>query len=188
LVLKALLLAPLFPIFTGSAASNDIAGDACEREMLRAAQENSIPVAVLYAVALTESGQRGAHRAYAMNVDGRPIFNENLPEALARFAEAKRRGAKYIDIGCMQINHLFHGRRFNSLEDMFDARRNVDYAAALLNALRAKEGNWTAAVARYHAGPRNQRAQKSYVCAVIGNMVAGGFGSWTPESEAYCRP
>ena len=44
------------------------------------------------------------------------------------------------------------------------------------------------AVARYHAGPNNDPAQKKYVCRVIANMVATGFGQWTPEASAFCRP
>jgi soluble lytic murein transglycosylase-like protein len=162
------------------------AADICEREMIRAGRIYSVPVAVLYAVARTESGQKGALRVYAMNIDGQPIFSETLPEAIERFANARRRGARFIDVGCMQINHRFHGKNFYSLEEMFDPQHNVNYAAKLLSELKAREGNWTSAVARYHAGPGNQRAQKSYVCNVIGNMIAGGFGGWTPESAAYC--
>ena len=40
-----------------------------------------------------------------MNVDGRPVHSDSLDEALARFAPETARGAKLIDIGCMQINH-----------------------------------------------------------------------------------
>jgi soluble lytic murein transglycosylase-like protein len=43
------------------------------------------------------------------------------------------------------------------------------------------------AVARYHAGPDNDAAQKKYVCRVIANMVATGFGEWTGEARAFCR-
>jgi soluble lytic murein transglycosylase-like protein len=42
------------------------------------------------------------------------------------------------------------------------------------------------AVARYHAGPNNNPAQKRYVCAVIRNMVASGFGQWTPNAKSFC--
>lgn len=158
----------------------------CEREMIRAARDHATPVAVLYAVALTETGQRGALHAYAMNVEGRPVFNASLNEALATFETSRTRGAKMIDVGCMQVNHHFHGRQFGSIAEMFDPKRNVDYAARFLRTLRAREGSWTAAVARYHAGPGNAPAQRRYVCAVIRNMVASGFGAWTPESRAFC--
>ena len=159
----------------------------CESEMLHAATTHAIPVGVLYAVALTETGQRGSLNAYAMNVAGRPVFNADLPKALSVFSTARQSGVKLIDIGCMQINHYFHGKNFGSVEDMFDPHKNVDYAAVFLKRLREQEGSWTAAVARYHAGPNNAPAQKTYVCAVIRNMVASGFGGWTTESERFCR-
>ncbi|MBI1867220.1 MAG: lytic transglycosylase domain-containing protein [Methylocystis sp.] len=154
--------------------------------MMRAANENAVPLAVLYAVALTETGQRGSLHAFAMNIEGRPLFNPTLQDALTQFELARQAGAVLIDIGCMQVNHHFHGTKFASLQDMFDPRRNVDYAARFLKGLRSSEGSWTAAVARYHAGPNNGPAQKSYVCAVIANMVASGFGSWTQASKSFC--
>jgi len=158
----------------------------CEREMIRAARENEIPVAVLYAVALTETGQKGVLQPYAMNIEGRPEFNANLTAAIQKFEGARQSGAKLIDIGCMQINHHFHGRKFLSLEEMFEPRHNVDYAARFLKALNRTEGSWTGAVARYHAGPGNAAAQQHYVCAVIANMIKSGFGGWTTEARTFC--
>ncbi len=158
----------------------------CEAEMLRAARENAVPVGILYAVAMTETGQRGALNAYAMNIDGRAVFNRSLREALDQFAQARASGARFIDIGCMQIDHHYHGARFRGVDHMFDPRSNVSYAARLLHDLRVAQGSWTAAVARYHAGPGNPPAQRGYVCAVIARMIASDFGSWTPESKAFC--
>ena len=71
---------------------------------------------------------------------------------------------------------------------MLDPPRNVAYAARFLRELREREGSWTMAVARYHAGPNNDPAQKRYVCRVISNMVASGFGGWTAEARAFCSP
>jgi soluble lytic murein transglycosylase-like protein len=70
---------------------------------------------------------------------------------------------------------------------MFNPRENVEYAAQFLKDLRVKEGSWTLAAARYHAGPDNNPAQKQYVCAVMANMVASGFGKWTPSARAFCH-
>jgi len=155
--------------------------------MLRAAQENGVPVGVLYAVALTETGQRGSLHAFAMNVGGRPVFNPALPDALKVFARARADGVKLIDIGCMQVNHHYHGRNFSSVEEMFESRKNVDYAAKFLRDLYVVEKSWTEAVARYHAGPNNPPAQRTYVCAVIANMISSGFGSWTQQSKSFCH-
>jgi soluble lytic murein transglycosylase-like protein len=43
------------------------------------------------------------------------------------------------------------------------------------------------AVARYHAGPNNNPAQKQYVCRVIANLVATGYGKWTPNASNFCQ-
>ena len=72
----------------------------------------------------------------------------------------------------MQINHYYHGADFSSVDEMLDPHTNVVYAAKFLSELRVREGSWTMAVARYHAGPDNNPAQKSYVCTVIKNLVS----------------
>lgn len=181
---RLLLLASLPASYCSVASAGE---NLCEAEMTRAARENAVPIAVLYAVALTETGQRGALKAYAMNIHGRPAFNATLEEALATFHAARRRGERLVDIGCMQVNYRYHGKQFASVEDMFDPTRNVDYAARFLTNLKRSEGSWTAAVARYHAGPGNAPAQRRYVCAVVRNMVASGFGAWTREALSFCR-
>jgi soluble lytic murein transglycosylase-like protein len=145
-----------------------------------------VPLNVLYSVGLTETGHKGELSPYDMNIDGKAIHSASLAEAMARFAEAKGRGAKLIDIGCMQINHHWHAADFRSLGDMFDPARNVEYAASFLKALRAEAGTWTLAVARYNAGPDNPVAEKTYVCLVIRNMIASGFGRWTPSARSLC--
>ena len=125
----------------------------CEEQMTRAAQAYEIPLNILYSVGLTETGHEGMLSPYDMNVDGRAVLSDSLPQALARFEYERARGAKLIDVGCMQINHRWHGQNFHSLADMFDPERNVEYAASFLKTLRAQEGFWTLAVARYNAGP-----------------------------------
>lgn len=161
-------------------------GNVCEREMLRASRQHHIPVNVLYAVSLTETGRRGMLDPHAINVEGKAIFSPNLGVAMGQVAAARARGAKLIDIGCMQINHYFHGAKFASVAEMFDPGKNVDYGAKFLIELKKREGTWTMAVARYHAGPNNNAAQKRYVCAVIGNMVSAGLGAWTPNARSFC--
>ena len=160
---------------------------ACEREMTRAAALSGVPLNVLYSVGLTETGRKGELSPYDMNIDGKDVHSATLAEAMASFARAKAQGAKLIDIGCMQINHHWHGADFASLSEMFDPVRNVEYAAKFLKTLRAEEGSWTLAVARYNAGPDNPAAERTYVCAVIRNMIASGFGRWTANATALCR-
>ena len=159
----------------------------CEREMTRVAREQNVPLGVLYAVGMTETGRKGSLHPYALNIEGRTVITESADDALAVFAKARKKGSKLIDLGCMQINHHYHGRKFTSPRAMLDPATNVTYAAVFLRSLRAREGSWTMAVARYHAGPNNNPAQKRYICAVIRNLVASGFGGWTAQARQFCK-
>jgi hypothetical protein len=173
-------------IFISSAAFANSDENICEAEMTRASAAYDVPLGVLYAVGMTETGRRGMLHPYALNIAGRPHFARDAREALQVFERERRRGVRLIDLGCMQINHHYHGQEFESVAHMLDPVRNVEYAARFLRQLREREGNWTLAVARYHAGPNNTPAQKRYVCAVIRNMVASGFGEWTDNARRFC--
>ena len=164
------------------------AANPCEAEILRAADRYGIPAGILYAVGLTETGNKGSLQPNALNTEGKAVFPRSRAEALADFDAARRDGKTLIDLGCMQINHHYHASHFQSVADMLDPHRNVDYAARFLAALHARHETWSMAVARYHAGPDNDPAQKVYVCRVIANMVAVGFGKWTANARSFCKP
>jgi soluble lytic murein transglycosylase-like protein len=161
-------VAALFICNAGAAAAATDNARPCEREMARASQQHGIPLGILYAVGLTETGRRGALYPYALGADGQTV--------------------KLIDLGCMQINHYYHGDKFASVRAMFDPARNVDYAARFLKELKQREGSWTMAVARYNAGPNNQPAQKRYVCHIVAHLVSSGFGAWTDKARSFCQP
>lgn len=163
-------------------------GNACETEILHASERYGVPVGILYAVGLTETGRKGSLQPYALNIEGKAVFAASRSEAIAAFQTARRQGAKLIDLGCMQINHHYHSEHFSGLGEMLDPHRNVDYAARFLVKLKDRHESWSMAVARYHAGPNNDPAQKKYVCRVIANMVATGFGRWTQTAREFCRP
>ena len=183
LALAAPAPTPPLPV---AAEPADPARHSCEAQVAAAAQRYDIPLAVFYAVGLLETGGRNGLQPFTMNIEGRSAPNATLKDALATFATARARGAKLIDIGCMQINWRWHGQNFGSVTEMFDPARNVDYAARFLRELKTREKTWTLAVARYNAGPDNNAAQKQYVCGVIRKMVNSGFGSWTSGARAFC--
>ncbi|MCC8938233.1 transglycosylase SLT domain-containing protein [Bradyrhizobium sp. Arg68] len=172
---------------TAGAARADSARP-CEREMARAARVHGIPLGILYAVGLTETGRRGVLHPYALGAEGQTVFAKDIDDAIANFEAMRRRGTKLIDLGCMQINHYYHGDKFASVKAMFDPARNVDYAARFLKELKQREGSWTMAVARYNAGPNNQPAQKRYVCHIVAHLVSSGFGAWTDQARSLCQP
>ena len=162
-------------LFICSAAAEGRADQArpCEREMARAAQLHGIPLGILYAVGLTETGRRGALHPYALGAEGQTVFARNTDDAMISFEGMRQKGIKLIDLGCMQINHYYHGDKFGSVRAMFDPAKNV---------------SWTMAVARYNAGPNNQPAQKRYICHIVSHLVSSGFGAWTDKARALCQP
>ncbi len=164
------------------------ATDVCEAEIADAARAYAIPVGILHSVGLTETGRKGSLQPYALNIEGRAVYAPTLQAALAEFSRARAGGARLIDLGCMQINHHYHQDQFASVAAMLTPRDNVRYAARFLAELRSRHESWTMAVARYHAGPDNDPAQKRYVCRVIGNLVATGHGQWTPAARSFCGP
>lgn len=186
IALRGLLLLAAASSDAGAAAA-EAPANICEREMVAAAAAEQVPLGVLYAVGLTETGRKGSLHPYALNIEGKSVFAASERDALKAFDRARRQGRTLIDLGCMQINHHYHGAEFASVSAMLEPRQNVRYAARFLKQLRAREGNWTMAVARYHAGPDNDPAQKRYICAVIRNLVATGFGAWTAKARKFCR-
>lgn len=171
----------------GGVQTPAVASNVCEQQMAQAAQKHGVPLGMLYAVGLTESGKRGSLQPYAMNIQGKAYFGTSAQDVMQKLTEAQAGGIRLVDLGCMQINHHYHRAKFPSLEAMIDPRQNVEYATRFLKELKEREGSWTLAVARYHAGPNNNPAQKLYVCRVITNMVATGFGNWTPGAKAFCQ-
>lgn len=159
---------------------------ACEAAMQQASASYGVPLGILYAVGLTETGGNGTLQPLAMNGGGESYVAASPADGERKLAEFGRRGVKLVDLGCMQINYRWHGSKFGSVAEMFDPTRNVDYAARFLGELKQQYGSWTMAAARYNAGPDNDPAQKRYVCAVIRNMVRSGFGSWTAQSRSFC--
>jgi hypothetical protein len=158
----------------------------CEQQLARVSQEEQVPLAVLYAVGLTESGNKGRLHPYALNIEGKTVFAKDKNDALKRFSDARHQGKKLIDLGCMQVNHHFHGEQFSGPAEMLVPEKNVTYAARFLKQLKQEHGSWTMAVARYHASAKNKKAQRRYICSVISNLVRTDFGKWTPEAKEFC--
>lgn len=66
-------------------------------------------------------------------------------------AEIRKLDMRSVDIGLMQINHLFHGRHFDSKAELFDPETNINYAAKYLRRLMTRHGTLKKAVAFYHS-------------------------------------
>jgi hypothetical protein len=86
-----------------------------------------------------------------LNHAGKGLYFETRDEALAYVRETVAQGPRNIDVGCMQINHYWHGDNFPSLEAMIDPETNIRYAVRYLKELYASKGSWEAAVGNYHS-------------------------------------
>jgi hypothetical protein len=145
--------------FGGFAAIGGGGGDdpaaLCEAAARRAAREEGVPLKVMRALALTETGRRrdGAYLpwAWTVNMEGAGRWFDDHASALAWVRERHAQGARSYDVGCFQINRRWHGHAFPSLEAMFDPDRNAQYAARFLRELHAETGSWARAVGYYHS-------------------------------------
>jgi len=71
--------------------------------------------------------------------------------AIATVRALQASGVRSIDVGCMQVNLMYHPSAFASLDEAFDPGANAQYAARFLNALYRASGSWVQATAAYPA-------------------------------------
>jgi len=137
----------------------------CRAAIDAAERIERLPRLLLHAVSLAETGRWDARRQasfawpWTLNNGGTSRY---LPSRDALIAEVRRlraQGARNIDVGCMQINLMHHGKAFASLEEAVDPIHNVAYAAQLLKKLRHETGAWAHAVGQYHNSRWSGRGQ-----------------------------
>lgn len=127
----------------------------CETAARRASSMTGVPLKVLLAVSLTESGRKtGATFGawpWTLNIAGKGAFFDSKSAALARAHATLAGGERSFDLGCFQINYRWHGEAFGALSDMLDPDLNAQYAAQFLRDLFAESGDWSVAVGHYHS-------------------------------------
>ncbi len=154
---RRFLLLMLAVIAGLSPAQADVPPPALCRSAIAAAERSyGIPDRLMQAIGVVESGradERGGVTAWpwTINVEGVGYVFETKQEAIAAVNEHRARGARSIDVGCMQVNLMHHGDAFGSLEQAFDPGANSRYAAQFLQNLLAQTGSWPRATAGYHS-------------------------------------
>lgn len=148
-VLRAVLLAAISVVPRTARAADP----ACLAAAAAAEQAAGLPAGLLRAIGAVESG----NRPWAIDADGRPLAASGLEDAALRSAAAIAEGARFVDVGCFQVDLRYHGAAFGSLADAFDPMRNATVAARFLADLHRAARDWTQAIGRYHtagaAGP-----------------------------------
>lgn len=127
----------------------------CDQAAARASAASGVPLSVLRAIALTETGRtkQGSFRPWpwTVNMEGKGVWFDSLGEARDYVARHHARGARSYDVGCFQINYRWHGQHFATLDQMFDPDANAAYAARFLGELYAEFGDWSRAAGAYHS-------------------------------------
>lgn len=127
----------------------------CEGMAAEVGRRAGLPQGYLPAISRIESGRQVKNERMAwpwtLNHSGKGLYFESRAEALAYLKEATKKGRTNIDVGCMQINHYWHGHQFASLEEMIEPARNIEYAASYLKELYDRHGSWVEAIKHYHS-------------------------------------
>ncbi|NGM44403.1 lytic transglycosylase domain-containing protein [Rhodobacter sp. SGA-6-6] len=186
LALPIALAAVLAPALPAAAA------DLCLRAAEEAARKTGVPLQLLLAVTLTETGRRrdGALHPWpwALNRGGEGLWFATEEEALAVLSDAVAQGTTNIDVGCFQLNYRWHSAAFASLEQMLDPRANALHAARLLARHAAEQGDWIAAAGAYHSATPEKAA--AYLARLEPNYAGlGGTDSFIipPAEDAGLR-
>jgi len=140
----------------GSAVARADEADLCRTAIAMTERTTFVPDRLMQAIGVIESGRRNAAGVvqpwpWTINVEGVGEVFDSKQAAIAAVQAHQARGARSIDVGCMQVNLLHHGNAFPSLDQAFDPAANSRYAARFLQQLLAQTGSWPRAVAGYHS-------------------------------------
>jgi hypothetical protein len=151
-------LATALLVFLIAYTSAARAQDSCATAIVTAEQENQdLPAHILHAIGVVESGRRDPLTGqislwpWSVNAAGDSRVFDTSGGAIAFVRDAQARGIRSIDVGCMQVNLLYHPDAFATLQDAFAPERNVRYATAFLLELHQRTGDWLTATGNYHS-------------------------------------
>ncbi len=151
----------------------------CEAAGVLAEQRWGLPPGLLAAIGRMESGRadpatgRVAAWPWSINAAGTDGVFATRAAAIDAVLGWQMRGVRSIDVGCFQINLLYHPDAFATLEEGFDARANADYAARFLSDLHTRGGSWERAVAWYHSATPG--VGERYRDRVLADWSGGGL-------------
>jgi hypothetical protein len=170
-LLAAALLAAALAALGGKTAADP--GRLCDRAAAAAAAAVGVPLDVLRAIMLTESGVRYRGRwigwPWAVNAAGSGRWHGDAGAALADIEASLAAGSRNVDVGCFQMNHRWHAWRFEGTAAMLDPAQNALNAARFLAELQAETGDWMRAAAAYHS--RNPAFAEPYLARVAAHLA-----------------
>ncbi|HEX2943320.1 MAG TPA: transglycosylase SLT domain-containing protein [Rhodopila sp.] len=161
----------------------------CETAVTTAEYVHHLPPRLLAAISLTETARTDPRSGrlrpwpWTINAEGQGQIFETKQEAMAAVQALQARGVNSIDVGCLQVNLMFHPKAFASLDEAFDPRANADYAARFLNRLYADGHDWLRAIAAYHS--ETPALGDMYRVLVMARWQGGDLHAQLPTRSAY---
>ena len=136
----------------------------CDESIARAAQDSTVPRAVLMKIARLESGRKVNKKfvswPWTLNNGGKGYFLSSEADALDLLTKLSNSGKTNVDVGCMQLNIKWHAKYFSNFSEMLSPEHNTLYAAKYLEQLYKETGSWMKAVKYYHS--RNPKYNEIY--------------------------
>jgi hypothetical protein len=156
LALIAMILLAPFQALGQSSPPPGLAAGLCRTAIAAVERSTGVPDRLMQSMGVMESGRRDAAGVAAawpwtINVEGAGEVFDTKAAAIAAVLAHQARGARSIDVGCLQINLMHHPDAFASLDEAFDPAANARYAARFLQQLLGTTGSWPRAVAGYHS-------------------------------------
>ncbi len=164
----------------------------CEAAARTAAQRHGVPLDVMRAVALVETGRsrNGVMQPWpwAIHALGEGRWFDGRDAALRHARAVIAQGRRNVDLGCFQVNYRWHGHKFASLEQMIDPAQNAEYAAQLLAQHKQRLGSWERAVGAYHsATPEFARRYLSRFREMRAQLAPAPTAPATPQAPPTAR-
>ena len=162
----------------------------CRQAIRSAERAAGLPDQLMAAIGHVESGRPDSNGVvqpwpWTINAEGQGQMFETKADAIAAVKALQARGVQSIDVGCMQVNLLYHPHAFISLDQAFDPATNATYAAHFLSELYGQTHDWTQATGLYHsATPELGADYQRKVAAVLPTELkqprdAGGANMWS---------
>ncbi|MCB8877651.1 transglycosylase SLT domain-containing protein [Acidisoma silvae] len=133
------------------------AAHVCGDAVQAAETQYTLPSGLLFAISQVESGRPPAEGAaprpwpWTVQAQNQSHFFPTKAAAISWVQQAQAQGITSIDVGCMQVNLMYHPAAFRTLSDAFDPMHNANYAARFLISLHSQTGDWTKAAGYYHS-------------------------------------
>ncbi len=129
----------------------------CAQATQTVESRNKLPHKILLSISLAESGRRDDLNKsvvawpWTVTSGSREWYLDSKELAIEQTRTLLRTGIRNIDVGCMQINLRYHGKKFKNIYEIFDPLKNVSYAAEYLKKMRKNTPDWMTAVGNYHS-------------------------------------